>query len=94
MNKKEDMKLTEGSRYKIISIGGKDNPLETEGIFRGYANMSIDEGGMLMELSEKHGDLKGKTRIVPLHAVLAIDILDIKEHNSKDETKETNHYYG
>ncbi len=94
MTKQEDMKLTEGSQYRIISIGGKDNPLETEGIFRGYANLSIDEGGLLMELNEKHGDLKGKTRIVPLHAVLAIDILDIKEYDSKDETKDLNHYYG
>ena len=94
MNKKEDMKLTEGSRYKIISIGGKDNPLETEGIFRGYANLSIDEGGLLMELGNKHGDLQGKTRIVPMHAVLAIDILDIKEDDKKDVIKDTNHYYG
>lgn len=94
MSKKEDMKLTEGSRYRIISIGGRDIALETEGVFKGYASMGIDEVGLLLELGESHGDMQGKTRIVPLHAILAIDILDVKEHEKKDDTKDTNHYYG
>ena len=94
MSKKEDVKLTEGSRYKIISIGGRDIALETEGVFKGFATLGIDEAGLLMELGESHGDLQGKTRIVPLHAVLAIDILDAREHDTKDDTKDTNHYYG
>ena len=94
MSKKEDVKLTEGSRYRVISIGGRDIALETEGVFKGYASMGIDEVGLLLELGENHGDMQGKTRIVPLHAVLAIDILDIKEHEKKDDTKDANHYYG
>ena len=94
MNKKEDLKLTEGSRYKIISIGGKDNPLETEGVFKGFATLAIEEGGLLIELGEVHGEMQGKTRIVPLHAILAIDILDAKEHEKKDDLKEASHYYG
>ena len=28
--KADEMKLIEGSRYKVISIGGRENPLETE----------------------------------------------------------------
>ncbi len=94
MSKKEEMKLTEESRYRIISIGGRDIALETEGVFKGFATLGIDEGGLLMELGESHGDLQGKTRIVPLHAILAIDILDAKEHDKKEDTKDTNHYYG
>ena len=94
MTKKEDVKLTEGSRYRITSIGGRDIALETEGVFKGFATLGIDEAGLLMELAKSHGDLQGKTRIVPLHAVLAIDILDAKEHDKKDDTKDTNHYYG
>jgi hypothetical protein len=94
MNKKGDMKLIEGSRYKIISIGGRDNPLETEGVFKGFASLSIDEVGLIIVLGSSHGEMEGKTRIVPLHAILAIDILDIKEQEKKEESKETNHYYG
>ncbi len=92
-DKKENLKLTEGSRYKIISIGSRENPLETDGVFKGFANLGIDEGALIMELTETHGEMNGIKRLVPLHAILAIDILDAKEH-SKKEDKETHHYYG
>ena len=95
MNKKEDWKLIEGSRYKIISIGGRDSSLETEGVFQGYATIGIEEAGLVIELGtdkEKGGE---KLRIVPLHAILAIDVLDVKRHESSDEDKEpSGHYYG
>jgi len=94
MTKKEDIKLTEGSRYKIISIGGRESSLETEGVFKGFTSMGIDEAGLLMELGESHGNDKGLLRIVPLHAILAIDILESKEHEKKDEGKDADHYYG
>jgi len=95
MDKKEDWKLIEGSRYKILSIGGRDNSLETEGIFRGYATIGIEEAGLVIDLcaeNEKGGD---KLRIVPLHAILAIDVLDVEQHERKDEDREpSSHYYG
>ena len=95
MEKKEDWKLTEGSRYKIISIGGRDSSLETEGVFKGYATIGIEEAGLLIEMGEPHGENQGKLRIVPLHAILAVDILDVKEHETISEDKEpSSHYYG
>jgi hypothetical protein len=95
MDKKEDWKLIEGSRYKIISIGGRDSSLETEGVFRGYATIGIEEAGLVIELSTEHNDGTEKIRIVPLHAILAIDVLDVKPHEGKDEEKEpSGHYYG
>jgi hypothetical protein len=94
MDKKEEIKLIEGSRYKIISIGGRDNSLETEGIFKGYMSIGIEEAGLLVEMGESHGADKGKLRIVPLHAILAIDILDEKQHEESGEDKESAQYYG
>jgi len=95
MDKKEDWKLTEGSRYKIISIGGRDSSLETEGVFKGYATIGIEVAGLLIEMNELHGEHQGKLRIVPLHAILAVDILDVKEHETINEDKEpSSHYYG
>jgi len=94
MEKKEEIKLTEGSRYKIISIGGRDSTFDTEGIFKGYASIGIEEGGLLIELNESHGDMQGKLRIVPLHAILAIDILDAKEHKKSEDVKDSVHFYG
>jgi hypothetical protein len=93
MNKKEDMKLTEGSRYKVISIGGRDTSLETEGIFLGYASVGLEEGGLLLQLGESHGSLKGTLRIIPLHAILAIDVLDAKTCEHCEDVKEIDHYY-
>jgi hypothetical protein len=96
MDKKEDWKLIEGSRYKIISIGGRDSCLETEGVFKGYATIGIEEAGLVIEQSTgQQADAQKKLRIVPLHAILAIDLLDAKEHESREEGKDaSDHYYG
>jgi len=93
-DEEEKMELTKGSEYKIYSLGGKDQFLETEGIFKGYISVGIDETGLLMELNHTHGDLSGITRIVPLHAILAIDILKAEENQKKDDSGEMSHYVG
>jgi len=95
MDKKEDWTLIEGSRYKIISIGGRDSSMETEGIFKGYATIGIEEAGLIIELCTEHEKSGEKLRIVPLHAILAIDILDAKQYERRDENKEpSSNYYG
>jgi len=94
MNKKPEMELTDGSKYNIISIGGRDSSLETKGIFKGFMTMGIDEIGLIMKLDKDQGDMTGKLRIVPLHAVLAIDVLDAKPNRKKDDSKEMPHYVG
>jgi len=94
MNKKLEIALTEGSEYRIVSIGGRDATLETQGIFKEFTTLGIDEIGLLIELGQDHGEIAGRMRIVPLHAILAIDIIDAKPNNKKDDTKETSQYYG
>jgi len=94
MNKKLDIELTEGSEYKIISLGGKDSALETEGVFKGFMSMGVDEVGLLMELGERHDKMAGKIRIIPLHVILAIDVFEAKPNQKRDEGKETSHYVG
>lgn len=89
-----NMELTEGSKYKIISLGGKDNPLETEGIFRGFMSIGIDENAIMIELSKKYKELSGKIRIIPLHVILAIDVLEMKENEKKEDDKGVSHYVG
>ena len=94
MSKKAEMEVTVGSEYKIMSLGGKENILESEGIFEGYATVGMDEIGLLMRLNEKHGDMNGKIRIVPLHVILAIDVLDAKPNRKKEDSKEMPNYVG
>ena len=92
--KNNKIELTEGSVYKVTSLGSRDQLLETEGIFNGYITIGVDETGLLMELGKSHGDMAGKTRIVPLHAILVIDIVNIKENEKKEEDKGVSHYVG
>ena len=94
MNKEKKMELTEGSEYKITSLGTRDSVLETEGVFKGFISIGIEETGLLMELDASHGDMAGKTRIVPLHAILLIDIVKLKQNESKEDDKGMSHYVG
>ncbi|KYK28772.1 hypothetical protein AYK20_06625 [Thermoplasmatales archaeon SG8-52-1] len=94
MNKEKKMELTEGSIYKITSLGGRDKPLETEGIFRGFISIGVDETGLLMELNKSHGEDKSKIRIIPLHVILLVDVLSAKDDEKKDEYKGMSHYVG
>ena len=94
MKKEEKLELTEGSEYKVWSLGGRDTMIETEGVFKGFINIGIDEIGLLMELNHKHGTMAGKTRIVPLPVLLAIDILKVKENDRMDDDKGVSHYVG
>jgi hypothetical protein len=67
--------LTLGSRYHVRSLASREAVLETRGVFRGFVSVgSID--GLAMELDETHKELKGKTRVIPSHMVLSIDILE------------------
>jgi hypothetical protein len=88
------MELTEGSTYKITSLGGRDKSIETEGIFRGFISIGVDETGLLMELSESHSHMAGKIRIIPLHVILLIDVVNVKENEKKDDFKGMSHYVG
>lgn len=95
MNDEEKkLELTEGSVYKITSLGSRDRVLETEGFFRGFISIGVDETGILMELNHAHDNMAGATRIVPLHVILLIDIIDAKENEKKDDFKGMSHYVG
>ena len=91
---KLDLELTKGSLYKITSLGGRDKSIETEGTFSGFISIGVDEIGLLMELSKEHGAMKGKIRIIPLHVILIIDVLEAKPNEKIDDEKQFSHYVG
>ncbi len=67
--------LTKGSRYRIESMETRDHTKVTEGIFRGYATIGPDDA-LVVELDESNPHSKGKLRLIPLHVILAVDVLE------------------
>jgi hypothetical protein len=53
----------------------RDRTKITKGLFRGYATIGTDDA-IVIELDESHQEMKGKLRLIPLHVVLAVDVLE------------------
>ena len=78
--------FVKGSVYRIRSLGTHDAPIETHGTFLGFTSFGMGGEALRIELSKEHGKDKGLTRIIPVHMLLHIDILEQKEPDeSKDD---------
>jgi hypothetical protein len=93
MQKKTELELTKGSEYKIYSLSSKNSTMESVGIFKGYTAIGSDEAGFLLELNHSDEN-KGIMRIIPLHAVLAIDVIKAEPKDAEKEDTEIPHYVG
>jgi hypothetical protein len=74
--------LSEGSTYLIQSIGKRDETLITEGRFLGYTRIGSDEAICI----EMKGPGK-KVRMIPVHMILAIDIISEVKPDEKKKAK-------
>ena len=72
--KKPLIALTPGSRVRVRSAGPDDTALDSTGIFRGLVSIGGDNS-LALEL-EGPGEEKGRVRLVPVPALLAVDILE------------------
>ena len=85
--KEEDgIRLIEGSEYEVQSLGSRETPLVTKGIFRGYTMVGNHAEAMCIELGSSHKKFQGKIRVIPTHMILAIDI--VKEGVEEEEEEE------
>ncbi len=67
--------LTKGSRYRVESMETRERTKVTKGIFRGYATIGTDDA-IVVELDDSHQEMKGKLRLIPLHVILAVDVME------------------
>jgi len=59
----------------------------TKGIFRGFVAIGPDDA-IVIELDESHQEMKGKMRLIPVHMVLVVDVLEqMREEATKPEKK-------
>ncbi|MDD5778511.1 MAG: hypothetical protein PHU95_03590 [Candidatus Thermoplasmatota archaeon] len=83
--------FAEGSVCLVCSMSGQEETIVTQGTFAGYTYIGKEEG-LCIVMDDTHGDLAGKTRVIPVSMILSIDLLERKEGSGgKDDI---NHYYG
>ena len=73
--KRAAIALTPGSKVSVRSAGTENEAIVSAGVFRGLVSISGDNA-LAIELDGSNGESKGRIRIVPVPAVLAIDILE------------------
>lgn len=76
--KKKDFVLTKGSKYRVKSIESRDRPLKSHGTFEGYTVIGHDES-IVLTLDDSHKDQAGRKRIIPIHMIVAIDVIEAAE---------------
>lgn len=94
MKENAKFQLTIGSKYKIRSLESREKPLVSQGTFKGYTALGHDDA-ICIELDESHKESKGRTRVIPSHMVIAIDVLSAAEGKELEEKEaEASTYFG
>lgn len=73
--KKPAIVLTVGSKVRVRSAGTRDDALVSTGIFRGLVSVGGDNS-LAIELDGTVAEEKGRIRLIPLNAMLALDVLE------------------
>ncbi|HYK92816.1 MAG TPA: hypothetical protein VEY07_02080 [Thermoplasmata archaeon] len=84
--KKSPIVLTSGSRIRARSAGTRDDALVSNGLFRGLVSIGGDNS-LAIELDDTVKEERGRIRLIPLNALLAIDVIEAvkpEEEKQKD----------
>ncbi len=86
--------LTPASRVRVRSAGPEEQAIVSEGIFRGLVSIGGDNA-LAVELESSDRQENGRVRLVPLSALLAIDILEAAkpEEEKRAEPSQTPGYF-
>ncbi len=92
--KRPPIALTPGSQIRVRSAGPDDQAIVSIGVFRGLVSIGGDNA-LAIELDGSDGDEKGRIRIVPVPALLAIDILEAAkaEEEKRNEPSQAAGYF-
>ncbi len=92
--KDEAIVLTPGSLYRIKSLESRDKPLETIGVFKGYAAIAHDTA-IVLDVDISVGDKKERlVRLIPSHMIISIDVLKAEKAEELKESDSNAVYFG
>lgn len=92
--KDEAIVLTPGSLYRIKSLESRDKPLETIGVFKGYAAIAHDTA-VVLDVDISVGDKKERlVRLIPSHMIISIDVLKAEKAEELKESDSNAVYFG
>ncbi len=91
--KPDEINLTLGSKYRILSLGSRDNMLESRGTFKGVVSLGTVDG-IAVNLDADQAESGGKMRVIPTHMILAVDILEQAADKDEKKTSEDHIHYG
>jgi hypothetical protein len=74
--RKPGIVLTVGSKVRVRSAGTRDDALVSTGVFRGLVSVGGDNS-LAIELDGTVAEEKGRIRLIPLNAMLALDLLEV-----------------
>jgi hypothetical protein len=93
--KKPLLALTPGSRVRVRSAGPDESALDSVGRFRGLVSIGGDNA-LAIELEGPPAEEQGRLRLVPVPALLAVDILEAakpEEEKRADPTESAQGYF-
>ncbi len=92
--KRPAIALTPGSVVRLRSAGPEEQAIVSTGVFRGLVSIGGDNA-LAIELDGSDGDEKGRVRLVPIPAILTIDILEAAkpEEEKQKETTQSPGYF-
>ncbi len=92
--KKTPIVLTTGSKIRVRSAGTRDEALVSSGVFRGLVSIGGDNS-IALELDDSVKEERGRVRLIPLNALLAIDVLEAvkPEEEKQKETTQSPGYF-
>jgi hypothetical protein len=84
-NKKPPIALTVGSKVSIRSAGGEETAIVSVGTFRGLVSVGGDNA-IAIELDGPPKEEKGRIRLIPVNALMALDVLDAAKAEEEKRT--------
>jgi hypothetical protein len=93
-SKKNVIALTVGSKIRVRSASSENESLVSNGTFRGLVSIGGDSS-LAVELDGSVAEEKGRIRLIPLNALLALDVLEaVKAEEEKRADPASPGYFG